>query len=827
MTRILPIVLFLLLGYTQIKAQLYVAPGDSISVLSGTVFTVQDPIQNNGRVFGDGSMQLTGAAVQDLSGNGTYDKITVTNHSRLLNQLNSITELNLNAGALLELNHQKLVSSGTILGTGQFRGSSLSRMALNGTAQTASLYFDNSSDGSTNALDSLQIQAPSSTIQLQSKLYLYSQLNNASGTMNLQQELVLRSNAANTASVAPVGGTFTYTGAGNFVIERYIPGRRAWRLLTAPVTAASNVKISQAWQDGATPVSNPAVINASNNPNPGFGTHITFGLPAMNGYDQGVNGNTSIRYLIATGWNGVPSATNNGSVANSGTITDQPGYMLFVRGDRSTQLAQATSAATSPTVLRPKGKINTGTLNLALGTTFNNGFGGQFRVVANPYPAVISFHQLITDPVNTAAGFTDAFYLWDPAITGSNGVGGFVGLSYNAAASAVAGAPVYDRTTVVSGGGNSSIDNSGHIASGSAFVIDYGGASSTIRIAESHKTNAVNNLTQFRPAHQLQIQLLALNADQTTSVNDGALVDFNGNPSGSMRKMDNFSETITLLNGTEKQCLLRRNQVQLQDTIFLQTSRLKIKNYALELNARQLELPAGASAWLEDTDLGILQWIHPNEQTTYPFSVASVDQASHANRFRIIFNPLLRNTALMAEPFRNQIQVHGQWLLLHEAVQVILERSEDAEHFTPTTNLGQFALGTNLQQFRYSDEAVVAGKLYFYRLRFEGITSGAVTYSNIAQAQLAGLVQAFIVSPNPVVEDVIQLLIKTAANGKYAYQFLTADGRTIEIGTLSVTASDARISIPLHDKYPAGRYLLKLQGADHETYQLPVQLNPR
>ncbi len=148
-------------------------------------------------------------------------------------------------------------------------------------------------------------------------------------------------------------------------------------LRAIPVTAADNLTISDAWQDGKPVVVN---INIISNPEPGFGTHVTFGLPATNGYDQGINGNTSIRYLNSSGWNGVPTATNDGSVANSGIITDQPGYMLFVRGDRGTLLSQATGAVTSPTVLRPKGKINTGVLNQPLGIAFANA-GSTFRVV--------------------------------------------------------------------------------------------------------------------------------------------------------------------------------------------------------------------------------------------------------------------------------------------------------------------------------------------------------------------------------------------------------------------------------------------------------------
>ena len=107
----------------------------------------------------------------------------------------------------------------------------------------------------------------------------------------------------------------------------------------------------------------------------------------------------------------------------------------------------------------------------------------------------------------------------------------------------------------------------------------------------------------------------------------------------------------------------------------------------------------------------------------------------------------------------------------------------------------------------------------------KGLISGTVGYSNQAQAQLAALVQAFIVSPNPVEETFIQLLVKTAANGTYQYQFVLADGRIAESGTIQVLPSDSRVKIPLHNKYPTGQYLLKLQGKTKENYQFPVQLN--
>lgn len=214
-------------------------------------------------------------------------------------------------------------------------------------------------------------------------------------------------------------------------------------------------------------------------------------FPLLTGTTRGVNANPSIRYMNSTGWNGVPSATNDGSIANSGVVTDQPGYMLFVRGDRGTLLSQATSAITSPTVLRPKGKINTGIIHQPLSTAFVNG-SSSFRVLGNPYASAVNFHAIVTNPVNAANGFADEFYLWDPNITGANAVGGFVAMSYNAAASIAAGFPVYDRSV------SSSIDNNGDIQSSAAIVIDYAGPATTMRFEENQKTTGSNN-SFFRP----------------------------------------------------------------------------------------------------------------------------------------------------------------------------------------------------------------------------------------------------------------------------------------------------------------------------------------
>ena len=222
----------------------------------------------------------------------------------------------------------------------------------------------------------------------------FGNVNNA--LLQTNDNLTLLSTATNTACVADITNNSVNsnnTVEGKVVIERYIAARRAWRFLTAPVTAASNVNISGSWQEGAV-VTDPAANTAGTNPAPGYGTHISLGYPvASPGYDLNITGYTSIKYFTAAGLNGIPTATNTGN------IIDQSGYFLFVRGSRSTQLSLGTAAPLTATVLRVKGFINTGLKNIVLNPGLRSG-SSRFRVVNNPYPSAIDFHKLLQNPTN-------------------------------------------------------------------------------------------------------------------------------------------------------------------------------------------------------------------------------------------------------------------------------------------------------------------------------------------------------------------------------------------------------------------------------------------
>lgn len=718
-------------------------------------------------------MVLNGSSVQTISGSGTIEDLEVKNNVQLLTDHQVTSSLVVDANRRLDINGQTLFLAGRVTGTGVLTGSPTSALQLLGTGVTNRyLRFDSSVTGQSNALRSIDCSGSGSITTLESNVYIYDRFQIESGDFLLNRDVILRSQLSGTARVAPVGGQISYGANGRFVVERFIPGRRAWRLLTAPITPATMLRISDAWQDGAVPVSNPAVINSSTNPNPGFGVHITYGSPAVNGYDQGVNGNTSIRYLISTGWNGVPTATNDGSTTNSGIITDQPGYMLFVRGDRGTQLSQATGAATSATVLRPRGFLHTGSVNTPLGNGFTSNFGDVFRVVANPYASPIQFHALITHPVNQAAGFADAFYYWDPNITGNNGVGGFVGMLYNPASSAALGEPVYDRSVV--GLGTSLVDASGVIPSGSAIVLPYSGLASSLRIEETHKAS-VTHASVFRPARQLQILLEAENTDGSISINDGVTVlptaTVSSTPLKGLPKLANFAESISLFDRNRLYCIAQTPSLNEGDTIWLHVRGLRNKLYRLTQIHYPFDVPNGTALFLHDR---FLRQRTPlvSDTTRYRFAASSAQPSSiDSFRFFITLGGVNRIRQFEGNWSAGKTSLRWQIRDTIELTGYVLERALAGQSFVLIDTLAS-------HEFTYED-TLTTGGTWLYRLRpISRLSSPGL--ADTVSIQVAQFEDQPRVHPNPINrQERFVLRWRNAPAGEYRVRLIYSHGASI------------------------------------------------
>ena len=208
-----------------------------------------------------------------------------------------------------------------------------------------------------------------------------------------------------TAQIGPLGSTGFITG--NVTVEQCFPARRAFRFVTSSVTTSTSIRAN--WQEGAT--------TWSNNPNPGYGTHIT-GVGASgsnplttdgtNGFDWQPSGASSL-FSFNNGtqvWSAVGSTL--------GTLTAGVPYRMLIRGNRSTNIQLNASPPTN-TILRSTGTILKGPVNV----TGLNATANAYNLVGNPFQCQVDMSTV----QNNSTNVKPFIYVYDPTLGGTPVVG--------------------------------------------------------------------------------------------------------------------------------------------------------------------------------------------------------------------------------------------------------------------------------------------------------------------------------------------------------------------------------------------------------------------
>ncbi|MDB5207297.1 MAG: type sorting protein [Flavisolibacter sp.] len=511
----------------------------------------------------------------------------------------AINNLDIAAGMFVDLNGKQLTINGAVAGAGTLKGSAASALAfagnLAGTAGT--VQFDNTA----NSLQRLLVNrtGAGAAVTIGNLVNIVDVLDVQNGALNAAGNIVLKSTATNTARVAPVTGSIS----GDVTVERFIPARRAWRLLAAPV--AGTQSINAAWQEGVTSASpNP-------NPNPGFGTHITQGSSAA-----GLDFNTAAG---ATGslkqYNNV---TNTWDIVNNTAIpaVNSNAWFIFVRGDRSISLSFS-SVPPNNTTLRSRG-------NLKTGNQLYNVFPTNLTPVANPYAAPINFATI------TKTNVANSFFLVDPKMGAS---GAFVNVIFNTATG------VYDVTpsTFVS-------PNSQYIQSGQGFLVSsIGGGAASIIIKESDKsaTPAASVFRPNAPDKSLRINLQQVATDNTSTLIDGVLCSYATQFSNKVDEQDvvkpeNPFENLGMVREGKTIMVERRNGISAGDQIQLKLWNTNPGNYSFEFDPLNLSLEQ-QPVFLEDRYLHTFTPISLEISSSISFKITADAGSSNPNRFTVVF----------------------------------------------------------------------------------------------------------------------------------------------------------------------------------------------
>ena len=694
----------------------------------------------------------------------------------------AVNNITIQTGASLTVTNAKLQVAGTIVNAGTFDASA-GTIEMNGTAaQTiAANSFTN------NTLLNLII---SNNVTLGGAQNITGTMSfgASSKTLSTGGYLTFKSGAAGTARLADITNAGTISGntiSGNVTIERYIPAKRAWRLLAVPIGATGAPTINTAWQEGVT----------SGNPNPGYGTQIVSGTTA-NGFDQGINKNPSMKiYSNSTNaFVGLPLSPGTNTA-----ITSYPGYFLFIRGSRSTNLLQGVNAALSNTTLRMTGLVNTNNIVSTISAA-------GFTLVGNPYPAAIDFHSL------TKSNVIDLMYLWDPKIGSGNGVGGYVTFIYNPALGS------YITTTSVS-------PVSQYIQSGEAFFVKSlnGLSTGTLTVKETDKNTGGSDNT-FRVAGNgaiIRTNLMSIDTLGNSFFTDGVVTSYDDGNSNAVDMYDapklyNIKENIGIARDGKMLSIESRHTIEGNDTTFFKMYNLKTGTYELQIIPGGMD-NTGLYALVKDKYAAATNnsLVSMTDTTNVLFRVTADSLSFQPDRFSIVFGKLSSIPAqpIILKAFAQQKDIAVNWQALGETDirNYEVETSGNGISFTTATQVGAKLNNRTNVEYTWLDIDAAAGT-HYYRIKATGFT-GRESFSPVVKVIIdkAHPLNNITVYPNVIKGNTITFQLNNIDKGTYSLQLYSIHGQLIKTISVDHDGSNSSVhSFPVSNALPAGKYQLYL-----------------
>jgi hypothetical protein len=558
-----------------------------------------------------------------------------------INTTNSVlanTDLKINStidltNGILQLNIQKLSvgeniirSSGNIDATDavvEFTSSTNQSLAISSFIDNTIKHIINSGSGGPN---------------LSSELKVSDLLEVNAGDFKSNGHLVMLASPTNTSQVGPVDGSIT----GEVTVEQYYPARRAFRLISPSVTTSASINAN--WQEGAS--------DYLDNPEEGYGTHITGSTTGANGFDETPSGNPSLFTFdnINRGWIAVAGT-------ESQTLTAGSPYRLMIRGDRSIDV---TSNDATPTNTRLR---TTGALNIGSQSQLNiSPISGDLSFIANPYHAQVDMSSVLTNSTNLS---TTEYYIWDPTLGGNDGRGAYVTIDPATGDNALS-------PNTVDPGGNFSDANQFLQPMQAAFVRTGNAVDApSINFKESDK-NVSPAQTETKSFSQKEyINVMLFDADsyaEGSSPSDGLRINFNDSYSVTAKddspKLGNLDENLARIEGNDYASIERRPYPSDEERLELFVNQYRNESYVLKF---ELTDNLNTKVFIEDKYLNQTKEITVSDNT-YAFEIdESISESKASDRFSIVLNPVSLSTVdesfadinLYPNPTKDNFRING------------------------------------------------------------------------------------------------------------------------------------------------------------------------
>ncbi len=698
---------------------------------------------------------------------GAYIHFT-NNQPTIISSTQSIRNLGIDSNAIVTIDSnatlaitKSVLSRGKIIGLGNLVMNGNTLDTISGVVTIANLSINNITGTSI-------LGGNANTVSVTKVLTV-------TGVFNTNDNLVLTSNASGTARVAESYGTII----GAATVQRYIPGKRAWRFLTAPLSSngMSAVTLSNSWQ------LNTYIVGPT-------GTGLDFTSPKY-----------SMQTFSNNSWVNVSDPTNT-LIFNSTATTSNKAFASFIVGDRTP--SNLIIPNFNNTTLSATGKLLQGTQTFNLSGIVLD----DYAFIGNPYASPIDLNQVYLNASTTNINRT--FYTWDPLIGTGFNTGGYVTISWN-------GSNGYDIVPP-------STAQTQHIQSGQAFFVQAAASNAAISFEENDKsTNSTNSVfgTTNNSTDKLFINLQK-NTGSSLITTDGVLSSFSAAYSKAVlwsedaEKLSNNEESITLVRGSNWLSIERRPYVSTNaDTLFLRVNNLTLNTaYAFQFQPQNWD--AGMQAVLVDNLLFTETPINLQANNTIQFTATATNLN---NRFIIIIKNagILYSNTLNIQAQRKEKLVIINWSIASEKdiKEYWIERSINAKDFE---ELGVQKTNGNIN-YSFTDNTLPAinnnaNAIVYYRIK-SILNNDKIKYSNIATINLLPQVaNSITVYPNPVKGNMIQLQLEAFTKGKYNATLIDAAGKKIATSIFSHTGGAATKTLQLNysSNFKNGLYQLFIEG---------------
>ncbi len=647
--------------------------------------------------------------------------------------------------------------------------------------------------------NNLRVSKVAYGVALKSAVIVTNTLEVNNGNLYTDSNLTLRSDVNLTARVAPVASASKIIGKAN--VERYIPGKRSWRLLTAPVTNSNTILNS--WQNKGIYAAGLGLLVTGPNP-----TGITGNGLDVSGYNnislKGFNYSTQQFVNIAN----TKVAISTGTVGSA----DNNGYFVFVRGDRTP--GNTIYGNMNATTINSIGTLQTGKQTFTATPV-----GGKYTLVGNPYASPVDFNKVSRN------NLIKRMYVWDPFL---NQVGGYVMLD-----------DLNDDGIYVKSVGGSS--QTKEIQSSQAFFVQTRKNGSASLVFEESDKSTVNNNAIFRPATlstpaagtgQIITTLNLLNADNSTTLADGVIAEFDNLYDAAIDlddalKFTNSNENLSIVRDNSTLVAERRPALGFNDTVNFKLTTTTQRAYQFVFDATGLEQP-GMMGFLEDSYLGTSTMVNLSGTTTVNFSINAVAASASANRFRIVFKPsmnVLPLTISNVKAFEKNSNIVVEWKVENELnmVKYDVEKSTDGAAFTGINTINVTGANNAYNTYSSLDVKPVQGN-NFYRIKCYD-KSGAITYSTIVKIAMGKSESGFSIYPNPVTGNVINLLMNNQPAGLYQLKVTNTIGQVVFMKSIQNNGGNTIEALNTGAKLAAGIYQIEIVGKDnnHNTQKVIVE----